>query len=456
MDVYLDEFSVCELWAILTQHMIAKMKKLIPALMLLSICILIEGCTNSDTLSTGFSEDNASSESASSQEESSIEAQDETTSADNYLFALEDSGMSTLSVASRNVFAVDTDCKLWGWGQSKYNVFLNKSEEELFPVEVFDSVKSVSSGGSFVIMIRTDDTLWGWGSNEDGQLGLGRNNEVENAPVKIMDDVSAVSTGGGFSVVLKKDNSLWVSGFNYYGVLGNGTQSYYEYYNAGDGNQYKPIGQDSNEFVKVMDNIRSVHANSGTIAAVDRNNCLWAWGDNQIGTLPGDSGQITDDPEQSIVDTPLKLMEGVFSARVGTGCLYILKVDGELIRWESTKSRKQIMSNVKYIDACNWTLAVITEDNSLLCKGLPYTEKDSKGFYKLAENAAHVAVGHQFVSFVDKENDLYCAGLNFYGLVGNGENTLDPTLIAPPGGDYLKTEDDFVYSPVHVLSDIAY
>jgi len=383
-------------------------KKNISLLIVLYICVLIGGCADSNTLSE-------------------------------YEAALIDMPLSTLSVSESNVFAVDNYGKLWGWGQNKGNVFQTETEEIRSPVEVLDSVKSVSTGGRVVLVIREDDSLWGWGSNHIGQLGQGKSVEVVDTPVKIMDDVAAVSAEANFSVVLKKDGSLWVSGHNSFGVLGVGKPS----------NSY--------EFIKVMENVRSVRASHYNVVAIDRNNFLWAWGINQTynvdRAIPG--GIITDDASQEFVDTPCKIANNVYSARFGQNCIYILKTNGSLIKWQSPKSQEIVLENVKYIDARGRTIAAINIDNSLFCWGLLYTEQNAEGLCKFAENVTYVAVGDQFVSYIDQQNDLYCGGLNYYGLVGNGENT-GPTGPPVPDGDYEKTEDDFVYPPIHVLSGIAY
>ena len=405
-------------------------------LVALFICLLTGGCTGVDLTS----EDDA---------------------------ALSDGYVSTLSVGSFNVFAVDQESKLWGWGQNKHNVLQIEAEEALYPVEVLDSVKSVSVGEGFVLVVREDDTLWGWGWNHYGQLGLGTNTIAENMPAKIMDDVVEVSVGGGFSVVLKKDGTLWVSGHNACGVLGTGTYSHWALSESGDGDdEYERINNNSNEFIKVMDNVRSFHAGGGNIVAVDCDNYLWAWGDNQIQAIDSPTCNIVDDADQPIVYTPHKLMESVRSARIGAAYLYILKLDGELIKWQSPSTQETILNNVKYIDVNCLVLAVITNDDSLLCWNLPYTEENAEGFCRLDENVAYVSAGDRFVSYIDKQNDLYCAGLKFDGLVGNGENTFDPTLLLPPGAEdstlllppgaeYPTTEDDFVYPPVKVLSNMA-
>ena len=369
--------------------------------------------------------------------------------------------MSTFSVCPYNAFAVTTDGMLWGWGKNTSNVFQAEEKEVLSPVTVFNSTKSVSTGSSFVLAVRMDDTLWGWGLNKNGQLGLGTNTEKENTPVKIMDDVSSVFASSGFSVVLKKDDSLWVSGNNVYGVLGNGTYTYQEPYDAGNGRTlYRQVDNNSNKFVKVMDNVKSFHASFGNIVAIDRNNCLWAWGKNRIEVgdvisgVTDTYGLITGDDELFSVNAPYKLMDGVRSACVAGNRLCILKLNGELIEWKSPVRQRTLLYNVKYIDASDMTVAAITNDDSLICWGLKNTGQNNKDYHKIAKDVVYAAVSDKFVGYIDKQNNVYCAGINYNGIVGNGEKSVPP-LVAP-GAMPPVIESDYVYPPVKVLSNVAY
>ena len=370
--------------------------------------------------------------------------------------------MSTFDVCPYNALVVDSDGRLWGWGKNVHNALRTHAKEVLSPIIVFDSVKSASTGSSFVLAVRQDDTLWGWGWNFHGQLGLGTNNEVENVPIKIMDDVTAAYAGSALSFVLKKDGSLWAAGHNFYGELGNGTRTYQEPYDAGNGvTRYRWVDNDSNIFIKVMDNIRSVHIDSGTIIAVDYDNCLWAWGRNCVeigGVINGVVdvyGLIADDAEQFSVNTPQKLMEGVRSACATSDHLYILTLDGKLIEWKSPKSQKTLLYNVKYVDASEFTVAAITSDDSLICWGLPNTGQGNKDYCKVAENVAYAAVSSRFVGYIDRQGNLYTAGRNYEGQIGNGEKP--PPLPPPiPDAGYPFIESDYIYPPVKVLSNAAY
>jgi len=365
--------------------------------------------------------------------------------------------LSTLSVNSNNVFAVDNEGKLWGWGQNLNNVFGTDDSEALSPIVVFDSVKSVSNGGGLVLAIRQDDTLWGCGTNLYGQLGLGTNTENESPPIKIMDDVIAA---GGSSVVLKKDGSLWATGSNYDGVLGNGTRTYSpttDFFFADD-----MIYNDSNEFIKVMENIRDFNANGRNIAAVDLDNKLWVWGRNLVDKMDMETGEqytcclIVDDEEQKTVNKPYRLMGNVRYACFTTYCLYILKLDGELIEWESPSSQRTLLSDVRSFDARGMTIAAITNEDSLVCWGLQFTgqRNSMESQVSIAENVAYAAVSSDFVAYIDKQNDLYCVGRNFNGIAGNGEKAT-PVFVELEQ-PYPFIESEYVYPPVKVLSNIAY
>ena len=377
---------------------------------------------------------------------------------------VEISSLQTLSVNSANAFAVDNDGVIWGWGLNQFtrflllDIFLTGNAEELVPVPVFDSVKGVSSSGAFVLALRKDNTLWGWGCNEGGQLGLGRNTLEEKNPVKIMGNVAAASAGRDFSVILKADGSLWVSGHNYYGVLGNGTRT--EERLLYDSEKSIRLENDTNKFIKAIENICSFDVCLDNIIAVDQDNSLWAWGRNTVYSEENEYNHLIIDEYQTSVNSPKKIMDNVYAACAAYDRFYILTFDGSLIEWKSPNNQKVLMNNVKSVSAHGMTVAVITEDDSLFCRGLPISGHDKEDFLKIAENVAYAAASNEYIAYIDKQSRLFCSGSNRNGLAGNGEkvqreeNSLVPGWGNPdPDRDLSK---DYVYPPIKIMDNISY
>lgn len=113
--------------------------------------------------------------------------------------------------------------------------------------------------------------------------------------------VIAASSGATYAV--KADGSLWVYGGGDAGRLGTGAMD------------------DVLQPVKVMDNIKSVIAEERTALALDRNNTLWATGDNNGKFGNGDSKDST---------TFVRVLDGVMMAAVGPSGTLAIKSDGSL------------------------------------------------------------------------------------------------------------------------------
>ena len=119
------------------------------------------------------------------------------------------------------------------------------------------TVRAVSGGCDYYLVLAGDGSIWAWGNNREGQLGNGTKSAgYDTPPAQIGSDAdwAAVTGGAGWSLALKRDGSLWG-----WGTLG--------YWNR----CFTPtrIGEDS-DWVTV--------STSGTSAlALKADGSLWGW-----------------------------------------------------------------------------------------------------------------------------------------------------------------------------------
>ena len=95
------------------------------------------------------------------------------------------------------------------------------------------NVISISAGVDFSVAFRNDDSVWTWGSNSFGQLGDGTATTQSNTPVQVkgiggsgfLTGVISLSARGYHTVVLKNDGKVWTWGRGENGQMGNGTNN---------------------------------------------------------------------------------------------------------------------------------------------------------------------------------------------------------------------------------------
>ncbi|MCI5146081.1 MAG: hypothetical protein D3923_11265 [Candidatus Electrothrix sp. AR3] len=126
--------------------------------------------------------------------------------------------------------AMKTDGSLWAWGNNHSGQLGDgTSADQISPVQIETATdwKQIAAGGLHNLAVKTDGTLWAWGSNFSGQLGDGTLND-QNSPVQIGTDTDwkDIEAGGldilSHSLAVKENNSLWGWGNNDSGQLGDG------------------------------------------------------------------------------------------------------------------------------------------------------------------------------------------------------------------------------------------
>ena len=72
------------------------------------------------------------------------------------------------------------------------------------------------------LVIDLENNVWGFGSNDDGQLGLGTDEE-NLVPVRLpITKAKSVTAGWYHSIIIDFEDNIWVTGSNTSGELGLG------------------------------------------------------------------------------------------------------------------------------------------------------------------------------------------------------------------------------------------
>lgn len=290
--------------------------------------------------------------------------------------------------------ALDTDGKLWLWGDNETGQLGDGSGEDRFsPVMIMESSSfiSVAAGYFHTLAVDGGGGLWVFGDNGHAQLGNGvwGAGHYSLIPERRLENraFAHVAAGGYHSIAIDTDGGLWTWGLNGFGQIGDGT--------AGN-RRLTPY--------KVPAETRFVSAAAGNAhsLAIDRDGGLWAWGDNWMGQL----GIGSSENRRTV---PERVMENTRFASVAAGCYHSMAIDedGGLWVW-GWNSHSQIGDGAEgeY-------------------RTLPSKISDGTSFVSAAGGSYHTLA-------VDANNNLWSWGNNLAGQLGDGRDVLlsgVPTII---------------------------
>jgi alpha-tubulin suppressor-like RCC1 family protein len=181
----------------------------------------------------------------------------------------------------KNSGAIQSNGTLWMCG---YNADGVLGIGNTASVSTFVQVGSISNWASvsigsvnFAMAIQSTGTLWSWGNNSKGQLGLNTISANILTPVQVgsLSTWTQVSTGYNLFAAIKNDGTLWVCGYNSGLSLGLNT----------DTNYSSPVQVGALSYWTQVSASNFQAANFSSMAAVQSNGTLWAWGANVFGQL---------------------------------------------------------------------------------------------------------------------------------------------------------------------------
>ena len=264
------------------------------------------------------------------------------------------------------------DGSLYTWGKNTSGQLGDgTTTHRPYPVKIMDNVKKVSLGDNHSAALSTDGSLYTWGNNYYGQLGNGKSgsNNYCYTPVKIMDNVKDVSVGYEHTLILLNDGAVYACGYNFSGQLGTGST-------GGHGATSTPR--------KVMDNVVSVFARRDNSSAITNDGTLYAWGDNNNGSL-GNGASLH-------IARPEKIAYNIVSVSIGSNHSAAVTKDGALYTWGYNA-----YGELGNGDTINYRTP-----------------------QHIRNDVAFAAAGSNHTIIVTKGGQVYTCGYNEYGQLGNG------------------------------------
>ncbi len=226
-----------------------------------------------------------------------------------YTNAINNYSWKQVAMGLNYVLALDTDGKLWGWGENNKKNIINSNSTwlGLTPIQQEKTWKKVftnSLGTSFGIDI--NDKLWAWGDNSLKLCGAFTNeNYISAREITQLTNCVDVSAGMYHVIALDVKGQMFTWGFNIDGTLGKGfaNQQY-----------YTPS--------LLKSNVRSIAATYNSSAYIDINGDLYTFGENNTSGSLGQSD--TYSPNSKVMDNCVSIKSNFvqLAVRKNNGKIY--------------------------------------------------------------------------------------------------------------------------------------
>ncbi|MBO4562250.1 MAG: hypothetical protein J5772_01415 [Clostridia bacterium] len=309
------------------------------------------------------------------------------------------SGIRAVSVGGRTTLSIDNDDVLYLCGEFWFGTGGDSSMPSggyvyTTPTQFATNVRCASMGSDHLVYVKNDNTLWVYGENGNGQIGDNTTNSCYTAK-QILTNVAYAVAGDRLTAAVKTDGTLWVWGNNSDGQVGNNSTT------------------DRKTPVQVLTNVYTVSTMGAHVCAIKNDGSLWAWGDNAYGQLG--NGNTTDKK------SPVQVMTGAAQVSAGMYHTGVIKTDGSL--WFAGNNWRGEFGNGT------------TSGYSSACSTFTQTE----GTY------VAVSCGNNTTAVLSVTGQLYVAGTDLYGQLGNGTTggsfatfePIDVWIFNAPDGDLL-------------------
>ena len=238
-------------------------------------------------------------------------------------------------------------------------------------------VMACVSGDYHTITLSDDGTVHSFGRNNEGELGLGHNNDVSlPTPIPNLPKINQISCGGYFTVCMDYEGFIWSFGHNSCGQLGTGNRA------------------SCNVPQKLLNipPVLSVACGDSHTLIISNDDNLWSWGTNNFGQLCHG-----DNKDRSI---PQKTSFSNIS-KISAGSLHSI--------FQNNKGEIFSCGNNRYGEcgSGNFNATQITPN---LVPNAP-------------SNVVQFVCGSRHSLFLDSEGNVYSVGQNYFGQLGLGHNT---------------------------------
>jgi alpha-tubulin suppressor-like RCC1 family protein len=277
------------------------------------------------------------------------------------------------------------DGNVYGFGEGAFDQ-IGKSNDTLIKlIPGLNKIIQLGIGGFHTLALTSDEQVYSFGMNDDGQLGIG-NNDDRYIPILIEGIYNVVQTAAGnaHSLLLTGNGQVYSFGENISGQLG-----------IGNNNNVKiPT------LISLIDNVVQISARENHSLLLTNNGHVYSFGDNALGQLG-----IGNDNDNANIPTLIPELNRIVSVSAGSNFSLILNEYGQVYSVGSNAYGQ---------------LGIGTDDDS----NVPILIPELNDIVQISAGGTHSLV-------LNKYGQVYGFGDNGEGQLGLGDNKNRylPTLI---------------------------
>ena len=302
-----------------------------------------------------------------------------------------------------------------------------KMKTEMLGLNLMQTKMACACGYEHTITLSNDGTARSFGRNNQGQLGLGHNNDISvPTPIPNLPKINMVSCGWEFSVCVDYEGFIWSFGANEYGQLGTGNTT------------------DFNVPQKLLDipPVVSVSCGLGHTLIITNDDNLWSWGRNDDGQLCHGDKENRSKPQKTSFSNIAKISAGNFHSLFQNdkeeimACGYNLRGQCGLGHLKSSQMTPSLLLNapsniVQFVGGGSQSLFLDSEgnvfsvghnDDGQLGLGHNTNQNELKKIPNIPPIKT-ISCGNASSYLIDFEGNLWTFGHNDFGQLGHGDTT---------------------------------